>query len=633
MTALKIARIISAGNVHAWGQSLNDGNLCLVLEVHGSEENPAVKIGESIIHSLKIKNSSHPITNLETLKQTLELVRGKTHIKTLLLGVFIENVIYIGLHGDGEAIIKRDGKALSLIKKDGVLSGHTKDGDLFIFANESAKKILETEEYKTVILNENEEKIEEILTPSALNPENPGFAALIVAKEKKQEQIPESSPLPLEHTHISSQPENEYTELSNLPSEEYQKEESGRKFTAPNIQGIKNSIFSFVKEKILQEDTYEEVNDPKKKRTKMILISIAALLLLLFAISVGFGINSQFGSVKKDDYIKTVELVSHKFDEAVSLIDLNPKRSRDLLNEAQKETKKLLSNLPENSIEAKDIKELLTKIENQIIVASRVYKQEDPPVLFDLSIIREGAKGQNIALYEDQIVVLDNEGKRLYTLTKDGKQGEVIAGPDVIKDAKNVSIHGGNAYVVNTDGIRKIDTNSSNVATVVDNDKEWGTLGPIFAYAGNLYLLDKSKNQIWKYIATETGFTERKNYLEDDVQVNLSDAKSMSIDGSIWVLNGNEVAKLTQGRLDVYTMTDGLEEVLEIDALSTNEDAENIYLLDAKKGQVIVYTKEGKYKETYESKSIKGAQDLVVIEPEKKILVLKDSKIYSIDIK
>lgn len=607
----KTARAESYDAKGNWGHALFWKDTFLLLEIKTTDENDAPKVGESLIHLLQEKITDHPIESLESLKHILHLVESKKSIKTFILGKIINHILYLGLQGEGKAFIKRNGKVVPLIEKEGALSGFVQKNDLFVFTTAAVRKTLSSQDLQSLMERNDITTLEEKLVPYTLGEKAiPGFVAFIV----------------------SIQMEKDMTTV--IPDEETRKnlfKES--KISVPNVQKLKNTISTFIKEKILQKEEGPPPEDAQKRRTKKILITIALLLLSLFAISIGFGINNQFGKLKKEEFKKTIDLLSYKFDEAVSLVDLNPERSRALLKEAKDKANTLLGNLTQNSKEYKNVQEWIKKIENQELIAARIYKLSAPSTLFDLNIIRSKAKGSKLALFEDTIVVLDEEGKRLYTLTTEGKKAEVVAGPDRVLDAKYVSVHGKNAYIANAGGIVRINLETKKASQIIKKDTEIETIGALSAYAGNLYLLDKSKNQIWKYIAQESDFTEKKEYLEEDVKPDFSDAKAISIDGSIWVLSQNSILKFTQGRLDPYDLNSGDEENLKIDAFFTNENTENLYLLDSQKGNVVVYTKEGKYTETYQSPEFKGAEDLLVAENGKKILILNGSNIYSIDIK
>ncbi|MBI2611634.1 hypothetical protein HYW54_02690 [Candidatus Gottesmanbacteria bacterium] len=609
---LQTARVVASGDDNAFGHTVIVNNTFVLFEIKGKPEHPAPKLGETLIHSLSQRLTTHPIDSLESQKSLLHLVKEKNlpagrhgELATIIIATFLENILYLSLYGDGIVWIKRHGKVVPLLNKEGSMSGEVFANDLLVLENGSAVKTISPETVKKIVSEHDIETIEEKLTSYTLGENTiPGVALIILKVTSSAQTLPPQPPI-----------------------------SKGLSLPKPDISGIKDGVLSFIKDKVLQEEDPMMVVVPQKRKTKMILITIALILLILFAVSLSFGISNQFGKVKKEDVEKTVELISHKYDEAVSLIDLNPERSTGLLKEAKKEVNSLLKSLPQDSLEYKKTISWLQKIEEQEIIAGRIYQLPEVPLLFDLEIIRDNTQGSKMAIYDKTIVVLDEQGKRLYALTSAGKQGRIIAGPDVIKTAKSPSIHGINSYIVNSDGIIRIDTRNNTSGKVIDKDSEWGSIGSVVAYAANIYLLDKTKNQIWKYVVTEDGFTDKIAYLAEDVKPNFSDTKSMSIDGSIWVLAGDDILKFTQGRLDVFNLHGAEDMELNPDAIYTNEELDDIYVLEGIKGQIVVYTKDGAYKSTYESQSLKNASDLVVDVESKKIIVLNASKIFVIDIK
>jgi hypothetical protein len=68
-------------------------------------------------------------------------------------------------------------------------------------------------------------------------------------------------------------------------------------------------------------------------------------------------------------------------------------------------------------------------------------------------------------------------------------------------------------------------------------------------------------------------------------------------------------------------------------AIYTNEEAGFVYILDKTGKRIVVLDKDGNYKAQYFSDRLSEANDLVVSEAQKKIILLAGSKLYFIEIK
>ncbi|PJA49210.1 hypothetical protein CO169_02625, partial [Candidatus Shapirobacteria bacterium CG_4_9_14_3_um_filter_39_13] len=157
-------------------------------------------------------------------------------------------------------------------------------------------------------------------------------------------------------------------------------------------------------------------------------------------------------------------------------------------------------------------------------------------------------------------------------------------------------------------------------------DETWGEIVDIEGFTGSLYLLD-SQGEIWKYPAIEGGFGEKQKWLQQ--KADFSSAVSLAIDGSLWVLTQDgQILKFLQGQKDSFALSGLNKPFFEPRALFTDFDSQNLYVLDKGNARIVVLSKNGEYQAEYHWSELNQAQDLVVIEAEKKIFCLLGNKIY-----
>jgi hypothetical protein len=168
---------------------------------------------------------------------------------------------------------------------------------------------------------------------------------------------------------------------------------------------------------------------------------------------------------------------------------------------------------------------------------------------------------------------------------------------------------------------------------VIDKDPEWGEIGGIAAYGGNVYLLDKSMGAIWRYPAVEGGgFGSKQEWLAQPLD--LTGAEGMVIDGAIWVVEPQDVRRMMMGVEEGFKVKNLQEAPGKLTGMYTSGDLANLYLLDQGGKRVIVADKEsGEYKEQYQWDKIGEAKKIAVDEKESKILLLMGKEIYEIGIK
>ena len=164
--------------------------------------------------------------------------------------------------------------------------------------------------------------------------------------------------------------------------------------------------------------------------------------------------------------------------------------------------------------------------------------------------------------------------------------------------------------------------------------KDIGNLGKIndlVGFSGNAYLF--SQTQIYKFTGVESGLADYQEYLKKSNE-NLQDMVSAAIDGSVWILDKNgQVYKFTRGVEDSFYIQ-GLEKSFnQPTILFTDENCDNIYVLDRQNIRVVVLEKNGLYKNSYIWPGIAGVSDLVVSEELGKIFLLSNSRIYQLELR
>ena len=322
-----------------------------------------------------------------------------------------------------------------------------------------------------------------------------------------------------------------------------------------------------------------------------------------------------------------------EYDEAQNLIELNPVRARELLATSKLTVSQLLSSTKKNSKEYKILTDWFEKISASEISAFKIYKLTAVPVFFDISLIKPEGKADSISSYQEKKVILDKKNKNIYFLDTSTKQSGLLAGENTVKNAQIAGVHGNSAYFLNDDGIYRIDIEKKTGEKIIEHDASWGEIVELNAFAGNLYLLDRKNNSIWKYVATENGFSERRSYINQGVPASLVNMEHLEIDGSIWLAGSNNIVKYTAGNLDQFSFQGFGDTIFKIDSFSTSDSEKNIYILDKALKRIIVFDKDGLYDSQYQWEDLKNAKTIAATENEGKIYVLIGNKIYAIDLK
>src|SRR5207249_1622549 len=93
-------------------------------------------------------------------------------------------------------------------------------------------------------------------------------------------------------------------------------------------------------------------------------------------------------------------------------------------------------------------------------------------------------------------------------------------------------------------GVLRVDTTNQKVTSVTKTDKEWGNVADIYGFGSNIYLLDTGRNQIWKYLPTSEGYSDKREYLTKDTKADFSSFLRMQIESSVYILKkGGEILR------------------------------------------------------------------------------------------
>jgi len=205
----------------------------------------------------------------------------------------------------------------------------------------------------------------------------------------------------------------------------------------------------------------------------------------------------------------------------------------------------------------------------------------------------------------------------------------VVAGPTVINEAFGMASYNDNVYILTSDGIYQLGLSETKVV-----DKTWSGDALINAFAGNLYVLDKSGNAIYRY-SGEPGntFGTQQSWLSGSTKADFSGAVDWGMDGAIYVLYPNaKILKYSLGSPQNFSLNGVVPEIGNVDAIYADPNNQYFYLLDKAGRRVVAVDKKGNYKAQYTSDQIGSATGLVVSEAQKEIILLTGDKLLSIQI-
>ncbi|MBU1085213.1 MAG: hypothetical protein ABIJ43_01995 [Candidatus Beckwithbacteria bacterium] len=546
----------------------------------------------------------------------------------VILEVCQETVLYAGRSGGGpsaslgtgQVFLRRDGQLVKLIDGEinnlGVVSGKLKPGDSLVAGTTQFFEIVAEGLINSALEQESVELAVESLAPVVHGHEKNSRVAAVVGRcETFNKVTPSGFAVPTRHSAGSPVKESPLsrTDLTKKPYKIVDK-----------VGEIVKNLWGKFQSKAVRVRS----RDPKKQKSAA---TIALVLVLVFGLSLVMAGKKRQKTKQEEQLRQVFEEANYKYDEAQGLIELNPLRAKSLLKDSLEAIKFFESESKEALGE--DLLSLVSKIEEALGDVSREYELESASEWFDFNLVKEGFKASDFEAEDDKLLVWDKDSKAVVEINLASKASKIVVGGDKVGGGSLTGLAGERGFIVSGDNITVINVNETEVVAEVAGD-EWGDIKDAVGFSSNLYLLDgTSDGQIIKYMGVSSGLSSRRNYLTGD-SYDFSEAVSMAIDGSVWVLfKDGTIVKYTRGVKDAFVVAGldkGFEEPIKI---FTSPEVENLYVLDRRSMRVVVIAKSGEYHAQYNWPGIAGVADLVASEELSKVFLLTTEKIFTIELK
>jgi hypothetical protein len=135
------------------------------------------------------------------------------------------------------------------------------------------------------------------------------------------------------------------------------------------------------------------------------------------------------------------------------------------------------------------------------------------------------------------------------------------------------------------------------------------------AYLTYIYILDSTANQIYRYPRSDGGFGDAQNWLKSGQD--LKGADKFAINNDIFATNNLNVIPLLKGKFDDSIDFQKPQTPLRIDAIYTDTDFANVYVLDNANHRIVAYSKDGKIAAQYVNEAVTGVKSITVDEKNK----------------
>ncbi|MFZ2199392.1 MAG: hypothetical protein WAV40_01215 [Microgenomates group bacterium] len=350
---------------------------------------------------------------------------------------------------------------------------------------------------------------------------------------------------------------------------------------------------------------------------------VGALLLALLSIMVGVGMVRRVKVIAEKDYQTVNSGVEAKIAETLSIGDLNPERARTLLSEARQEVESYLALKPKDEYRARATK-LVSAIDK---AEEQAFKKNDIVLntVVELRVLVDELK--SLKMKSDgkgNLVFIDQAAPRIVSMNI-GDRSRVITKSENIDKYLDVAVSDTKYYVLTPKSVDEINVKKNDTKAAIEADEFWVEPALIGLFAGNLYIFDKSQNEIWKYPTLGDTFGGRRRWLAAGITPDLSKVVDMKVAGDIWLLTSSgKLERYSRGAPVKFSM-DGFpakgddKKLSDPSALWVSESL--IYVLENGASRITVFGDDGLYKSQYVNSEFAKASDLVVVDDKAYVMI------------
>ena len=566
---------------------ISNDNVFIVVEIRSSIKKEEIKALLTSIKEALHKKKAHD------LESFIQIIDEKTtawqgHSSFSIAAAFsVDDVVYLLTRGKGQIFIARDRSLQKLIEGDNTSSGYIQDGDYIILTTDTFSSKVDSHNLGKAVFGNSPQGVIEALTPDLKGHDDTGVIALFAKSI-----INDEEPI------VGDQEAEELLSAS-----------------GPGTTSKLEAIILRIK--------------GDSSRGRMLMLGIVVLLLVIFIWSVVLGNKRRV----RENFIKEVKqqelIIDGKLAEAKDLAQTDTTQSLGLLEES----KVIYASLDKDAKEKKlsDIKEL-AELKNVVARTEKNIKKSKEgkaTEFYDLNLIEKGTEATKMYLDDDVMALLDTGRGYVHLVSVEKKSVDSRKSSEA-KKGQFVALHNGEPYIFGeTIGIVKI-TDENKTEKLVPTDKDWQSIRDFWMYSGNIYLLAAGNDEVYKYLVGEEGYSKKTSYFGGGQSLNLDKATALSIDGALYIANGENVSKYVTGSRDSFSVTIPDKDV-DFEDMYADANTSNVYLLDKDSGRIFIISKDGDFRKQISASILSQADDFVVVEDEGALVLVKD-KIYKVEL-
>lgn len=366
-TNLTFSKVVATPTPTAWSQAYSAGSLFAAFSLQTdtipqTESDNLSSLGKDLISTLESEFFTLENKDLESIKQAIgtTVSRVNNNIKQSFVICYLnDNVLYLYAAGGGKAILKRGEKIGTVLEGEETeniksASGYVQNGDFIVLQTKPFQRIISSPTLASSLDKSTPEEIAEEIAPHVHDKSEGGASAVILNyREGGGEEITESianvaavqtttevsgeeniqDEEPINESSETIENINEATQTQNIQTENL------------NDQPIQNpKPVDLPPTPTQTQDSYTPEQSPKKKRSlgfgklsrgRKLILFVGLIIIVLLIITSVFAINKKQNANNQELFTGIITEAQSKYDEGVSLKELNASLSQESFKKAQ----------------------------------------------------------------------------------------------------------------------------------------------------------------------------------------------------------------------------------------------------------------------------------------------------------
>lgn len=383
----------------------------------------------------------------------------------------------------------------------------------------------------------------------------------------------------------------------------------------------KEMIFEKQKESIITS-LLKRVKKPKISAPKIKFKDTRVILIIIFIaiLAIGAAFFKSDEQAKRSETEKTLIKIEEKLEKGKEFIKYgNHKEAEIVLEEAWNEVSLLAKDKKSPFYtKAEPLKE---SIEENLYIVNKIEINNDPEVFIDMGPDNVGFVAQSISFSNSKFYFSSQVTKDVYIYNRNkGEKMKSAYEIDLSDDSSDFIL-----FFSKSDNISYIHDNELKEAKI--NVNASSNFRSFSSYNLSLYFLDETNNEILKYpYQNNFKWNDPESVLKPEKK-----AKSITVDGYIWVLNEkNEIESYYRGEQKKTISLDIFPIVRNLTRIKTKIELPYIYISEPINNRIIVIDKNGNLIKQFKSEKFDNIKDFSISYNGNTIWVLNGSNVYEL---